>query len=275
MRRRARPPVMVVLAACVVVAVVVCAILTQAIAPDSASQPNLVTGVQTPSSAHWLGTDQLGRDVLSRLIVGARSALIGPIIVAVGALLIGNAFGLAAGYLGGSVDAVIMRCADVMYALPPLLIALVASGVLGGGYVAAIIVLTLLFAPYDARLVRGATLAVRRLPYVEAAQILGVSRVRVMLFEIWPNVAGIAIANFFINFAYALVALVSLSYLGLGVPPGTPDWGSMLSDAEGLLFSNPASAIAPAVMIILTAASMSILGDVLYERVVDRGKVRL
>lgn len=255
-------------------ALVVVGILNRLVAPQDPNAIHLGEALGAPSSSHWLGTDELGRDIMSRLIVGARPALVGPAIVAMGAFIVGNIAGLYAGYTGGFWGAAIMRGADLVISLPGLLVAIVLVGLFGGSYLLAVAVLTCFYAPQDARIVRGATLEQRELPYVEAARILGIPRWRIMLEQIWPNVLPLALANALLNFAFALVALSALSFLGLGVPPGDPDWGRMLSDSRFHIFDNAAYAIAPAVMIVGSATSMNLIGDWLYERLASRGRTR-
>ena len=151
---RRRPALLIALSILIVTLVVVCAIFGSLIAPFGANAQNLIVATQGPSVHHLLGTDDFGRDVLSRIIVGARAAVIGPALIAVGALIIGNALGLLAGYLGGRVDYFIMRLTDLVWALPGLLIAIVVVGVVGGGYYVAVAVLVVLTFPIDARIVR-------------------------------------------------------------------------------------------------------------------------
>jgi peptide/nickel transport system permease protein len=271
---RPRPSAIVVVAFAIVAVVAVCAVGGDAVALHDPSAQNLLVNLADPSWSHPFGTDDLGRDTFSRTIAGARTAVVGPLIIAVGAMLIGNVFGLCAGYRGGWSDSLIMRSADFLYALPALLVAIVVVGVLGGGYYQAVILLVVLFCPFDARLVRAATLEQRSKPYVEAARTLGLSDRRIMFVHIWPNVLPVAIANATLAFAYALVSLAALSYLGIGVGPGTADWGRMLSDSRTLLFENPATALAPGIALVLTAAAVNVIGDWLFERVSDRGRVR-
>jgi peptide/nickel transport system permease protein len=189
-------------------------------------------------------------------------------------MLIGNFFGVLAGYRGGASDTVISRLVDFVYALPALLIAIVVVGVLGGGYWLAVGLLIVLFAPVDTRIVRAATLEQRNRPYVEAARLLGLSDRRIMARHIWPNVLPIALANAFLTFAFAIVSLAALSFLGLGVGPGTADWGRMLSDSRNLLLDVPEAALAPGIAIVLIAVSVNILGDFLSENLADRGRAR-
>jgi peptide/nickel transport system permease protein len=268
------PSPVLILAFCVVGVVAVCAIFGGAIAPHDPAAQSLLGSLSPPSRAHWLGTDDLGRDIFSRTIAGARTAVIGPLVVALGAMLIGNVLGLWAGYRGGWVDAAIMRTADLVYALPALLVAIVVVGVLGGGYFRAVALLVILYAPFDTRIVRGATLEQRSRPYVEAARALGLSRRRIMFGHIWPNVLPLAVANATLAFAFSLVSLASLSFLGLGVGPGTADWGRMLAESRTLLFDNPAAALAPGIAIVTTAASVNVIGDWLFEVLSDRGRIR-
>ncbi len=254
--------------------VVICAAFGPLIVPHDPNAQDLAIGVTSPSADHWFGTDDLGRDVFARTVVGARTAIVGPIIIALGAMLLGNLLGLLAGYRGGGADATIMRWADLMYALPGLLVAIVVVGIVGGGYFVAVGLLVVLTAPFDARLVRGATLEQRSLPYVEAARTLGLSSRRIMFRHIWPNVAPLVVVNTCLTFAFSLVTLAALSFLGMGAGPGTADWGRMLSEGRALLFDNPVAALAPGFMLVLTAAAVSLIGDWAYERLSDRGRAR-
>ena len=261
-----RVPFLVGVAMVVLAVVVLCAIFGQQIAPHSADQQRLLVGDSLPTAEFWAGTDKLGRDVLSRVILGTRTALIGPLVIAVGAFAIATILGLLAGYFGGLVDSAVMRWVDLMYALPGPLIAIVVVGVIGGGYWTAVVVLVVLFMAPDTRIVRSAVLAQRPLPYIEAARTLGVSRFRILFVHILPNVLPIILSYVVLDFAFGLVTLAGLSFLGLGVQPGTADWGRMLFENRGILFSNPASVVLPGLMIILTAGSINIIGDWLNER---------
>ena len=273
-RRRRRPPLLVLACGALLVIVAFLAVAGAAVAPHSPTAQDLALGVSPPSGDHWLGTDDLGRDVFSRTLAGTRTAVLGPLLIALGAMLLGNILGLLAGYRGGTTDGAIMRWADLMYALPGLLVAIVVVGIVGGGYFVAVGLLIVLTAPYDARLVRGATLEQRSLPYVEAARTLGVSQRRIMLRHIWPNVAPLVVVNTCLTFAFSLVTLAALSFLGLGAGPGTADWGRMLSDSRSLLYDNPAAALAPGIILVLTPAAVSLVGDWVYERLSDRGRAR-
>jgi peptide/nickel transport system permease protein len=267
---RARVPVTVWIAMFFVVVAVVCALVGPQIAPYPANQQDLLLGDTPPSAEHWAGTDLLGRDVLSRTIVGARTALVGPAIVAAGAFAIATVLGLMAGYMGGATDSVVMRWVDFMFALPGPLIAIVIVGVVGGGFWTAVVVLVVLFTAPDTRIVRSAVLEQRPLPYIEAARTLGIPRRRIMFRHILPNILPIVAAYVVLDFAFALVSLAGLSFLGLGVAPGTADWGRMLFENRTILFTNPMAALLPAAAIVVTAASINIIGDWIYERMSTR-----
>lgn len=262
---RERPSPLVVGAGLVVLTTLVFAVFGPLIAPTDPNATDLSIGVSPPVPGHPLGTDALGRDVLSRLIVGARTALAGPVLVAIGAMIIGSVIGVVAGYMGGRIDGVVMRWAELMYALPALLIVLVVVGIIGGGYVTAVALYIILIAPFDARIVRGATLEQKPRAYVEAARGLGLPRRQIMLAHIWPNVAPVELANAFLTIAWGITAFASLSYLGLGVDPGTPDWGRMLSDGRRLLTENPLAALVPGIALVLLAASMDLLGNAFFD----------
>lgn len=263
---RMRVSVGIAICFCIMAVVVVCALFGSSVAPDSPFTQRLEVGDQPPSAEFVAGTDLLGRDVLSRVIYGAWTALVGPIVVAVGAWMIATVLGLVSGYLGGWVDSAIMRWVDFMLALPAPLIAIVVVGVVGGGYWTAVTVLIILFTAPDTRIVRSAVLEQRPRPYIDAARALGISKTRILFVHILPNVLPLILAYVVLDFAFALVNLAGLSFLGLGVEPGTPDWGRMLFENRTILFTNPVALLLPAAMVILTAVSMNLIGDWLFER---------
>jgi peptide/nickel transport system permease protein len=267
---RAGVPLTVWIAMLFVLVAIVCALFGRQIAPHPAGEQQLLVGDTPPSAGHLAGTDLLGRDVLSRTIVGSRTALVGSAVVAVGAFAIATLLGLLAGYLGGVADSVVMRWVDFMFALPGPLIAIVIVGVVGGGLWTAVAVLVVLFTAPDTRIVRSAVLEQRPLPYVEAARTLGISRRRIMFRHILPNILPIVAAYVVLDFAFALVSLAALSFLGLGVPPGSADWGRMLNENRTILFTNPMASLLPAATIVITAGSINIIGDWIYERISAR-----
>jgi len=265
--RAGRVPITVWIAMVFVLVAVVCAVFGPQIAPYRANRQDLLLGTVPPGGDHLAGTDLLGRDVLSRTIVGARTALVGPTIVAVGAFAIATILGLLSGYLGGVIDSAVMRWVDFMFALPGPLIAIVIVGVAGGGFWTAVVVLVVLFTAPDTRIVRSAVLEQRPLPYIEAARTLGISKGRIMFLHVLPNILPIVAAYVVLDFAFALVSLAGLSFLGLGVSPGTADWGRMLFENRTILFTNPLAALLPAAAIVVTAGSINIIGDWIYQRI--------
>lgn len=270
--RALRTPPVVTLSLLILVVVTICAVFGSLITPHDPATQDLLAVAQKPSAEHWLGTDNLGEDVLSRVMVGSWTALIGPLLIAIGSLLLGGVAGLLAGYRGGRIDAALMRVVDFVFAFPHLLIILVVGGLVGGGYTVGVLLLVVFLSPHVARLVRGAVLQQRELPYVEAARSMGVSNTRIMFVHVLPNVRALALASAFVSFSVGLVALSSLSFLGVGVPPGTADWGRMLVENRLIVQQTPWASVAPGLAIVLTAAAMNVAGDWLFERLTeDRG----
>jgi peptide/nickel transport system permease protein len=273
-RRRPRIQVSVALSVLVLAFVAVCALLPGLVAADS-TQQDIMLGVNGPGIAgHLLGTDTLGRDILKLTLGGTPSAIAGPLVIALGSMILGLLLGTLAGYYGGPLDAVIARWADLLLALPAVLLAVVVAGIVGGGYWITVAVLIVLFSPSDIRLIRGAVMEQKTQPYIESAKVLRMPAWRIMYRQILPNVVPVAVANVMLNVAFAIVAMSSLSYLGLGVGPGSPDWGRQLSDGQNILATNPAAIIAPGVMIVATATAINIVGDWLFERLTARAASR-
>ncbi|MDR2255114.1 MAG: ABC transporter permease [Arthrobacter sp.] len=265
-RRRASAPLTVAISALIVLVVIVCAVLHGVINPWAMEQDTQLGSVGIGVWGHALGTDQLGRDVLALLGAGALSAVAGPVVVAAGSLVIGLLLGGVAGYRGGLVDGVVSRYADLVLALPAILLAIVVAGVLGGGYWVTVLVLVVLFSPSDVRLVRGAVMEQMSRPYIESARVLGLSGPRILFRHVVPNVMPVMLANALLNVSFALVAISSLSFLGMGAAVGTADWGLQLADGRALLGSNPLASIAPGVAIVATATSVNLLGHWLADR---------
>jgi peptide/nickel transport system permease protein len=267
---RRRLPVLTAIALVVAAAVAVAVVFGSHIAPHDPDAQDLILGASGRSAEHWLGTDDLGRDVFSRMIVGARAALIGPLVVALLTLLVGAPLGLMAGYYGGRVDGAISRGADLIWALPALLVAIVVLGVVDGGYWLTVAVIAFLSLPHMIRLSRSATLVQARLPYVDAVRTMGLSGPRIMARHVFPNVSPTIVATFLLDFVGALIVFSSLAFLGIGLEPGSADWGTMLASGRELLFVNPWLLLGPGIAIVLTAASVTLLGDWAYERLSER-----
>ena len=215
--------------ACILVFWVVCAVFGHLFAPYSPLAQNLLSANTAPSGAHWFGTDPLGRDVLSRIITGARDILIiTPLATIIGTVL-GTALGLAMGYFGGVFDQIAGRIVEAILALPFVIIAFLFVVALGPTLVPITIIIGLVFTPLIARTVRTAVLVERSMDYVPAARLLGENPARVMFFEILPNVLPAILVEFTVRLGYAVFALATLSFLGFGIQPPTPDWGADIS----------------------------------------------
>lgn len=236
------------------------------IAPN-ATMHDLATGTTTAGTpGHIFGTDTVGRDVLALAIAGARSSLLGPLIIAVGSMFIGVVLGTFAAYSGGWRDNLISRICEILLSLPVTLLAIVVAGVIGAGYWITVGLLVVLFAPSDVRNIRAATLHELPRPYIESTFMLGLSTPRILFGHILPNLYPIVRANLLTNIAFALVSMSGLSYLGFGVQADAADWGRQLSDGRDLLYVNPAAVIVPGILIILAATAINIAGDWWAER---------
>ncbi|RRJ88231.1 ABC transporter permease [Gulosibacter macacae] len=261
-----RPLVLVAICLAILAVAAIFAVIGPLVAPNATEQDILVGSLPPGFPGHPLGTDELGRDILQLTIAGTTSALVGPVLVALGSMVLGIVLGSLAGYERGWVDLLVARWTDLLFALPVLLMAVVVAGILGAGYWTTVLLLIVLFSPSDIRVVRAGVLEQSTRPYIEAAQMLGLSRWRIMFRHLLPNVAPLIITNTMLNVAFALVAFSSLSFLGVGVPPNSADWGRQLADGRFLVFENPAAAVVPAVLIIAVAFAANVVGDWLGER---------
>ena len=214
---------------------VVCAVFGHAIAPQDPLAQSLLATNKAPSAAHWFGTDQLGRDVFSRVIVGARTILVISFFATVLGTVAGTALGLAMGYLGGVVDMVSGRIVEAVLALPLLLLAILFVVAVGTSPLTMIIVIGFVFTPLIARTVRSAVLVERQQDYLASARLLGENRAYIMFVEVLPNVLPAVLVEFTVRLGYAIFAVASLSFLGFGVQPPTPDWGADISVNYGVL----------------------------------------
>lgn len=218
-----------------------------------------------PSAAHWFGVDSLGRDVLSRVLMGSRISLTaGFISVAVGTVL-GSIAGLVAGYYEGWWDRIIMRICDVLFAFPGILLAIAIVAILGGGMTNVIVAVAIFSIPTSARLVRGNTLALKHQTYVEAARSLGASDRALILRHIFPGTVATVVVYATLRIGTSIITASSLSFLGLGAQPPTPEWGAMLSDARAELAIAPHAALFPSLAIFFTVLAFNLLGDGLRD----------
>jgi len=238
--------------------------------PWSPYEMDLPSKLQPPGSAHWLGTDAYGRDIVSLLLVGARnSILVGLIAVGIG-LGLGTALGLLAAARRGWVEEAIMRLADFTFAFPAILSAIMLTAVFGAGIVNSIIAIGIFNIPTFARVTRASANAVWSREYVLAARACGKSRWAITLEHVLPNILPMLIVQATIQFALAILAEAALSYLGLGTQPPQPSWGRMLSEAQTLMFEAPLLAIWPGLAIALAVLGLNLLGDGLRDRLDPR-----
>ena len=217
--------------------------------------------LQSPSAAHPFGTDEMGRDILARIFHGARMSLG----ISVVALIVGGFLGSAAGYFGGKIDMVIMRCMDILLAIPNILLAITIVAALGASNVNLIIALTVSSVPGFSRIVRGAVLTVRDAEYIEAARAIGASDKRIILKHILPNCMAPIIVQATLSIAGSILAIASLSFIGLGISPPTPEWGSMVSTGRQYFRAAWWVCAFPGFAIMLTILSLNLLGDGLRD----------
>ncbi len=255
------------MAGLVVVAIIACMALgARWLAPFDPNALNMAAALKPPSwNGHLLGTDELGRDLLSRLIYGAQASLsVGLITVAI-ASTIGVTLGAISGYYGGVVDGIIMRLVDVLFAFPFLILAIAAVAVLGPGLTNVMIVLGLVSWIAYARLVRGIVLTLREADFVTAARAVGATDLRILRLYVVPNTLGIVVVQVTFGVASAILAASGLSFLGMGAQPPTAEWGAMLNKAREYLRVQPLLSIAPGVMIMITVLAINFVGDALRD----------
>jgi len=258
----------------VVVALTVMALLAPYIAPFDPAKQDFSALLQPSSSVHWLGTDELGRDTLTRVMYGARISLSAGLVSVALALLVGTLLGLVSGFVGGWLDELIGRFIDALLAFPFLILAITLAAILGPSLQNTMLAIAIVTTPAFARVTRAQVLAQRELEYVQAAGALGAGSARTLLRHILPNISAALIVQTSLAIAEAVLAESTLSFLGLGVQPPTPSWGSMLNTARGYLQTAPWLALAPGVIIFATVLAFNLLGDGLRDALDPRGKTK-
>ncbi|CCD90130.1 Glutathione transport system permease protein GsiD [Bradyrhizobium sp. ORS 285] len=241
------------------------ALLSLVWTPWSAYEIDVASKLRPPSSAHWLGTDVFGRDIVSLLLVGARATiLVGIIAVGIG-LTCGVALGLVAAAQRGWTEELVMRFSDFTFAFPAVLSAIMLAAVIGPGMVTSITAIGIFQLPVFVRVTRGSAGAIWAREFILAARAAGKGRFRITLEHVLPNILSILIVQATIQFALAILAEAALSYLGLGTQPPQPSWGRMLNDAQTLLFQSPSLAVYPGAAIALAVLGLNLLGDGLRD----------
>lgn len=247
--------------AVVIILIALAAIFAPIVAPYDPTAQDLTNRLQGMSLEHIFGTDQLGRDVLSRMIYGARISLCIGIFPTLISMILGTILGLMSGYLGKTVDFIIMRLADITMAFPSLLLAMVVMYTLGNGIINIFLALTIVSWAGTARVVRSQTLSLREMEYVEAARSMGVGSFTAMFRHILPNCLPNLIVLFTLNIPGSILSESSLSFLGIGAQSPATSWGLMVSEGKDYLFTNPVIAIAPGIAILVLALAFNFLGD--------------
>lgn len=240
-------------------------IFGKAIAPYGVNEIDVPNRLSGPSALHWFGTDNLGRDTFSRILVAARVSLkVG--FIAVGfALVVGVPVGLVAGYYRGAVDSILMRLMDILFSFPAILLAIAILAVLGPSVTNAMIAIGIVYTPIFARITRGSVLVVSEEVYVRAARSLGATNRRILFRHILPNVAAPIIVQTTLSLAFAILSEAALSFLGLGVQPPNPAWGRMLADGRDYFQQNPWMGIFPGLAILVTVMAFNFVGDGLRD----------
>lgn len=252
-------------AALVVLGFIVVALLAPVIAPHDPLAQSYLRINAYPSADYWLGTDQFGRDVLSRLLYGARNSLLFGLISPAIAASVGTALGVSAGYFGGAVDRVVSRLIDTLLAFPELLLAIMVAAVLGGGFWNVVMVIAIAFVPGFARVARAATLSVMQEPYIEATVAVGLGTPKTIWRHVLPNISApiVVLATLWVASAIRLEA--SLSFLGIGTRPPAPSWGNIIRDGLGNIFGSPWPIVGAGAAITIVVLAFNLVGDALRD----------
>ena len=263
MRLRTNP--VTVLSAAVVAAAVVIAVGAGWLAPYGINDVDVPQALRPPSAAHWFGTDELGRDVLSRVLTGLQASMTVAVVSVACAAVVGTALGVMAGYRGGWLDTVVMRVVDVMFAFPVLLLAMAIVAVLGPGLATTIAAISVVYVPIFARVARASTLAVREEPYVAVSRTMGTSAAYILARHVLPNITGPLIVQTSLSLAFAILSEAALSFLGLGIQPPQPSLGRMIFDSQGFVTLAWWMAVFPGAAIVVIVLACNLLGDGLRD----------
>lgn len=249
----------------VLVLIVVASVLAPWIAPYGVNQIDVANAFAPPSGAHWFGTDELGRDVFSRVLVAGSTSLSIAAVAVLFALVVGGTVGAVAGYRGGWVDAALMRVVDVMFAFPVLLLALAIVAIFQPGQLTTMIAIGVVYTPIFARVARASALSVRTSPFVQVSQTMGTPAAWILFRHVMPNIAGPIVVQTSLSLAFAILSEAALSFLGLGIQPPAPSWGGMLFTAQGFLTQAWWMSVFPGAAIFVTALAFNLVGDGLRD----------
>ncbi|GAA2782536.1 ABC transporter permease [Mycolicibacterium pallens] len=254
-----------VISAALLFAIVVAALGAHWLAPSGVNDVDVPNALKAPSGAHWFGTDELGRDIASRVLVATRASLQVAVVSVAFALVVGVTVGLLAGYRGGWLDTVLMRCVDVMFAFPVLLLALAIVAVLGPGLTTTMLAIGVVYTPIFARVARASTLGVRVEPYVAVSRSMGSPHRYILARHVLPNIAGPLIVQTSLSLAFAILSEAALSFLGLGLQPPQPSLGRMIFDSQGFVTLAWWVAVFPGAAIFVIVLAFNLLGDGLRD----------
>jgi len=259
-----RNPVTVV-SALVLAVVVFVAVAATWIAPFGINDVDVASALRPPSGEHWFGTDELGRDVLSRVLVATQASMRVAVVSVAFAVIVGVTVGIVAGYRGGWVDTVFMRVVDVMFAFPVLLLALAVVAILGPGTITTILAIGIVYTPIFARVARASTLSVRVEPFVQMSQAMGTGNLYILTRHIVPNIAGPLVVQTSLSLAFAILSEAALSFLGLGIQPPQPSLGRMIFDSQGFVTMAWWMAVFPGAAIFVIVLAFNLVGDGLRD----------
>jgi len=259
-----RNPVTVV-SALVLAVVVFVAVAATWIAPFGINDVDVASALRPPSGEHWFGTDELGRDVLSRVVVATQASMRIAVVSVAFAVIVGVTVGIVAGYRGGWVDTVFMRVVDVMFAFPVLLLALAVVAILGPGTITTILAIGIVYTPIFARVARASTLSVRVEPFVQMSQAMGTGNLYILTRHIVPNIAGPLVVQTSLSLAFAILSEAALSFLGLGIQPPQPSLGRMIFDSQGFVTMAWWMAVFPGAAIFVIVLAFNLVGDGLRD----------
>ena len=270
--RRLRKNKSAMLGLIILVLLILCAVFADFIAPHPYDLQDYAHTFESPSADHLFGTDNFGRDILSRVIHGARISLVVGFSSIITAIIVGGLLGAISGYYGGRLDNILMRAMDILMSIPGMLMAISLAAAMGPGLTNMVIAIAIADIPVYARVVRSSVLTIKDQEYIEAAQSIGASDARIILKHIIPNCIAPIIVQATLGMAGAILSASSLSFLGLGIQPPTPEWGSMLSAARQYIMNYPHMCIFPGLAIMITIFALNMLGDGLRDALDPRLK---
>ncbi len=259
-----------IIGAVIVIFYIIIAVFANQLMPYSPTKNNPKARLEAPSAEHWAGTDEMGRDCMSRLMKGAANSMSIAVVSVLISGIIGSLLGAFAGYFGGWFDNLVMRIMDLIFAFPTMLLALAISTAMGPGFKNTVLAISIVYLPIFSRTARGAVLQIREMEYVLAARAIGAKDKRIILRHIMPNAVSPLIVQASLGLSWAILTESSLSYLGLGTQPPNPSWGSMLSDARIMMELAPWLAVFPGLAIMLAVLGFNLLGDAIRDLIDPR-----